>query len=154
MKAIEGGLQYSGGQIAIVAARFNEEVVSGLLNGAMDVFRQNGVPQEAMMLFRVPGAFELPLIAQKLAKTGKYQAILALGAVIKGETAHFDYICQAATEGLSTVALQYNLPVIYGVLTTYTAEQARVRADVNAKNKGAEVGLAVLEMLSLCQQVS
>lgn len=154
MKTIEGNLQYSGGQIAIVAARFNEQVVSGLLAGALGVLEQHGIPKQAITMVRVPGAFELPLMAQRLAKTGQYQAVLALGAVIKGETAHFEYICQAATQGLSQVALQQNLPVIYGVLTTYDSEQARVRADVNAKNKGAEVGLALLEMLSLCQQVT
>ncbi len=153
MKQIEGMLDHLTGRVAIVAARFNEEVVSGLLQGACEVFAQHHFAEDQLTLVRVPGAFELPFMAQRLAKTGDYDAVLALGAVIKGETAHFEYICESATAGLSQVALTHDIPVIYGMLTTYTAEQALVRADVSAKNKGAEVGLALLDMLSLSQQV-
>ena len=153
MNTVEGNLAYSGGRIAIVASLFNDKVVDGLLDGALTVLHYNGVPEDAIDLIRVPGAFELPIAVQRLAEKKQYAGIMAMGAVIKGQTAHFEYICEATTNALMQLGLKYNLPVLYGLLTSYTAEQAVERADVKRKNKGAEVAEALLETLSVLNKV-
>ena len=153
MNTVEGNLAYSGGRIAIVASRFNDKVVDGLLDGALTVLHYNGVPEDAIDLIRVPGAFELPIAVQRLAEKKQYAGIMAMGAVIKGQTAHFEYICEATTNALMQLGLKYNLPVLYGLLTSYTAEQALERGDVKRKNKGAEVAEALLETLSVLNKV-
>lgn len=151
MNIIQSNLAHPGGRIAIVISTFNEEINQGMLAGAQAVFAKNGMPREAVDILYVPGAFELPYACQKAAQSGQYEGVLAIGSVIKGETAHFEYICDAATHGLMRVGLESKIPVIYGLLTTYDRQQALVRADQDGKNKGAEVAEALLAMLNLDQ---
>lgn len=137
------------GRFALVAARFNEPVVSQLIAGAESALTTHGVLAEDIDCFRVPGAFELPLAAQQIARSGGYQAVVALGAVIRGGTPHFEYISSACAHGLTNAALATEIPIIFGVLTTDTSEQAFERADQKRDNKGFEVGMAALEMVAL-----
>lgn len=137
---------------AIIAAKFNAEIVDRLLEGAKTAFKKSGVPDSAVDIVRVPGAFELPLMAKTLASTGRYAAVICLGAVIRGDTDHYDYVCQAATHGILQAGLETGVPVIFGVLTCETEEQAMERAGGAHGNKGADAALAALEMAVLTQR--
>ena len=150
---IEGSLQYSEGQFAIVCARFNGFIVESLLAGAVDTLKRNGVDGESITVVMVPGAFELPVIAQNLAQSGKYSAIIALGAVIRGATPHFDIVANESAKGLSAIALDNSIPVINGILTTDSIEQAIERAGTKAGNKGSEAAAVAIEMTNLIQQL-
>jgi len=154
IKTIEGSLQYSKGRFAIVCARFNGFIVESLLAGAIDTLRRNGVQESDITIVKVPGAFELPVAAQKMAQSDSYDAIIVLGAVIRGATPHFDIVANESAKGLSSVALDHGLPVINGILTTDSIEQAIERAGTKAGNKGAEAASAAMEMVSLFQQMS
>jgi 6,7-dimethyl-8-ribityllumazine synthase len=150
MRVLEGNLVAPEGiEIAIVAARFNEFVVEQLTSGARDALVRHGVPSEALTLVRVPGCWDLPLVARKLAASGKFHAIVALGAVIRGATPHFDYVAAEASAGLARVAADTQVPVAFGVLTTNTIEQAIERAGTKAGNKGADAALVALELVTL-----
>ena len=138
-----------GMKAAIVAARFNEIIVNKLLGGAVDGLVRHGVEEENITAAWVPGAFEIPLAAQKMAATGKYDAILCLGAVIKGSTSHYDYVCAEVSKGIATVSLSSGLPVLFGVLTTDNIEQAIERAGTKAGNKGYDVAVSAIEMVNL-----
>lgn len=140
-------------KFAIVAARFNEEIVESLLNGAIAAFEQQGASAEDVTVVRVPGAFELPLIASKLAGSKRYDAIVALGAVIRGGTPHFEYVCHQAASGLTRAALDNGVPVVFGVLTTDNLVQAQERAGPGADNKGAEAALVAIEMANLMKRL-
>lgn len=154
MKVLEGNIEARDAHIAIVVARFNSFVVESLLDGALDALRRMGQVQEKnITIVRVPGAYELPLTAKKLAKTGDYDAIIALGAVIRGGTPHFDYVAGECSSGLSRVMYESDLPVIFGVLTTDTIEQAIERSGTKAGNKGSEVALAALEMINVLKNI-
>jgi 6,7-dimethyl-8-ribityllumazine synthase len=149
-KSYEGQLQVGAdAQFAIVAARFNHFIVDRLVEGAMDGLTRHGVAAGNVTLAHVPGAFELPLVAQRLAKTGKFSAVITLGTVIRGATPHFDYVCSEAASGCNRVALDTGVPVIFGVLTTETIEQAIERAGTKAGNKGWDAALGAIEMVSL-----
>ena len=150
---IEGSLQYSEGQFAIVCARFNGFIVESLLAGAVDTLKRNGVNEDSITVVMVPGAFELPVIAQNLAQSGKYSAIIALGAVIRGATPHFDIVANESAKGLSAIALDNSIPVINGILTTDSIEQAIERAGTKAGNKGSEAAAVAIEMTNLIQQL-
>ena len=136
-------------RFAIVVSRFNEPVTSKLLEGAVAAFQEHGVPDNNLTVVWVPGAFELPVACQGLARTGRYDAIVALGAVIRGETSHYDHICSAAANGLMRVGLEQALPVTFGVLTTDNADEARARAGGSKGNKGADAAAAALTMCGL-----
>lgn len=153
MERIEGDFSAPRGRIALLAARFNELVVARLIEGARDALLRHGVADEQLTLVRVPGAFELPLTADKLAASGRFDAIVALGCVIRGDTAHFDYVAGGASNGLMQVSLDHGLPVGFGVLTVDTLEQALDRAGAKAGNKGADAALAVIEQLNLVRQL-
>ncbi len=152
-KKIEGDFSTPAGSFAIVAARFNEIVVSGLIAGAVDGLTRHGVADSNIHLVRVPGSFELPLIAQRLAKSGKYAAVLCLGAVIKGDTDHYDYVCSATTSGIANASMSTGVPVIFGVLTCDTMEQAMDRAGGKGGNKGMDSALVAIEMVNLLKAV-
>jgi 6,7-dimethyl-8-ribityllumazine synthase len=152
-KIIDGSLQYKEGRFAIVVARFNGFIVESLLAGAMDTFLRNGVSAEDITVVRVPGAFELPVVVQNLAQSGNYNAIVALGAVIRGATPHFDIVANESAKGLSAIALDHGLPVINGILTTDTIEQTIERAGTKAGNKGAEAASAAIEMVNIFKQL-
>ncbi|MBA3582047.1 MAG: 6,7-dimethyl-8-ribityllumazine synthase [Gammaproteobacteria bacterium] len=137
-------------RFAIVAARFNAHIVDKLLAGAEKALLTHGADSKALTVVRVPGAFELPLAAQKLAATGRYDAVITLGCVIRGDTPHFDYVCNECARGINEVALKYNMPVIFGVLTTDNTMQAEVRAADN-NNKGIDAALTAIEILQLYQ---
>ncbi len=153
MERIEGDFSAPRGRIALLASRFNELVVARLIDGARDALQRHGVAEEQLTLVRVPGAFELPLTADKLAASGRFEAIVALGCVIRGDTAHFDYVAGGAANGLMQVSLDHGLPVGFGVLTVDTLEQALDRAGAKAGNKGADAALAVIEQLNLVRQL-
>lgn len=149
MKTLEGNLIGTSLEIGIVLARFNDFVGDKLLAGALDTLRRHGVRDEAVTLVRVPGAFEIPLAAQEMAKSGGYDAIICLGAVIRGATAHFDYVAGPMASSLASIALQTNVPVLFGVLTVDTIEQAIERAGTKAGNKGADAAAGAIEMANL-----
>lgn len=149
---IEGDFTSGNARYGIAVARFNEFIVENLLTGAVDALTRHGVKRTNIEITRVPGAYELPLIVQQMAKSDKYDAIIALGAVIRGSTPHFDYVAGESAKGLSTVGMQYGLPVVNGILTTDTIEQAIERAGTKAGNKGAEAGLVAIEMVSLLEK--
>ena len=140
-------------KIAIVAGRFNEFITSKLIGGALDVLKRNDVSEENIDIAWVPGAFEIPLIAKKLANTQKYDAIITLGAVIKGSTPHFDYVCAEVSKGVAQISLQSELPVIFGVLTTNNIEEAIERAGTKAGNKGADAAFSAIEMINLIKEI-
>ena len=142
-----------GGRFAVVASRFNQPVVDELIAGAREGFEDNGVAGADVEIWRVPGAFELPLIVDRLARSRSYLAVLALGAVIRGETPHFEYISQTCADGLQRVALAHDVPVIFGVLTTEDGAQAHARAARDQGNKGREAALAALEMALVSRQL-
>ena len=149
MKVLEGNLVAEGLKIGIVAARFNEFIVSKLIGGAEDALKRHGVREEDIELAWVPGAFEIPLIAQKMAHSKKYDAVICLGAVIKGATSHYDYVCAEVSKGIATVSLNSNIPVMFGVLTTDSIEQAIERAGTKAGNKGFDVAVSGIEMCNV-----
>ncbi len=150
---IEGNFTNCDAPYAIVVGRFNSFITESLLKGALDTLKRHGVSDENITVVWVPGAYEIPLATQRLATSQKYAAIIALGAVIRGGTPHFDYVAGECTKGLATVSLQCNLPVAFGVLTVDTIEQAIERAGTKAGNKGMEAALSALEMLSLLRQI-
>ena len=152
MEVIEGKLVAEGLKIGIVVGRFNEFIVSKLLGGALDGLKRHGVDENNIGVAWVPGAFEIPLIAKKMAKNEKYDAIICLGAVIKGSTPHFDYVCAEVSKGIASVSLSSEKPVIFGVLTTDTIEQAIERAGTKAGNKGYEAAVTAIEMANLLKQ--
>lgn len=153
MKVLQGELHGSDAKIAIVAARFNEYIVDSLVKGALNSLQRAGVAAANITLVHVPGAFELPLAASKLAASKQYDGILALGCVIRGATPHFDYVAGECSKGLAQVALESGLPVGFGVLTTDTLEQAIERAGTKAGNKGADCAQTVLEMINLFKKI-
>lgn len=148
----EGKLDASGRKFAIVVSRFNSFICERLVEGAMDALIRHGAAAGDLDLVRVPGAYEIPLAAQRLAGTGRYDAIVCLGAVIRGSTPHFDYVCAEVSKGVAAVSLHSGLPVAFGVLTTDTIEQAIERAGTKAGNKGAEAAVTAIEMVNLLQQ--
>ena len=139
--------------VALVAARFNEFITAKLIGGALDGLKRHGVPEEAIHLAWVPGALEIPLVASKLANSGKYDAVICLGAVIRGSTSHYDYVCAEVSKGIATVSLQSQIPVLFGVLTTDTIEQAIERAGTKAGNKGYDCALSAVEMVNLLREI-
>lgn len=153
MITIEGKYNGEGLKIAIVAARFNEFIVSKLVGGAEDCLKRHNVSDDDITVHWVPGAFEIPLIAQKVAATGKYDAVICLGAVIRGATSHYDYVCAEVSKGIATVSLKADIPVMFGVLTTDTIEQAIERAGTKAGNKGYDCAMGALEMVSLIKNI-
>ena len=153
MRTFEGKFDGKDVRIAIVAGRFNEFITSKLVGGALDVLKRNDISEESIDIAWVPGAFEIPLITKKLANTGKYDAIITLGAVIKGSTPHFDYVCAEVSKGVSQISLQSELPVIFGVLTTNNIEEAIERAGTKAGNKGADAAFSAIEMINLIKEI-
>ena len=153
MKVHEGGLIGTGLRLGIVAARFNETVVKGLVQGAIDAARRSGVADDAIELAWVPGAFEIPVVADALAASGRVDAVICIGAVIRGDTPHFDYVAGSAASGVAKVGLDREIPVLFGVLTTDTAEQAEARSGGKAGNKGADVALAAIETVQVLRAV-
>ena len=149
MKVFEGNFNGKGLKIAIVASRFNEFITKELIGGAEDTLLRHNVNTDDIDLYRVPGAFEIPSVCNKIAKSGKYDAVITLGAVIRGSTPHFDYVAAEVSKGVAAVSMQYNIPVIFGVLTTDTIEQAVERAGTKAGNKGSDAAMAALEMINL-----
>ena len=150
----QGNLVGTDLKIGIVVARFNEFITSKLLSGAVDILERHGVDTDNIDTAWVPGAFELPLVAKKMAENAKYDAVVVLGTVIRGATPHFDYVCNEAAKGIASTALTTGKPVIFGLLTTETIEQAVERAGTKAGNKGAESALAALEMANLLHQLN
>ena len=153
IKTIEGDFSASDGRFALVVGRWNSFVVEHLKDGAIDVLHRHGVNDANITVVYAPGAFEIPLVCKKLAGSGNYDAVIALGAVIRGGTPHFEYVAGECVKGLSAVAGEYGLPVAFGVLTVDTIEQAIERAGTKAGNKGAEAALSALEMVSLLRQL-
>ena len=153
MRILEGNLVTQGLKVGIVVGRFNEFIVSKLLGGALDGLKRHGVEESNIDIAWVPGAFEIPLVAQKMAKTKKYDAIITLGAVIRGATPHFDYVCSEVSKGVATVSLQNEMPVIFGVLTVNSIEEAIERSGTKAGNKGFEAGMGAIEMINLLNSI-
>lgn len=153
VKMLEGKLQAQGMRFACVVGRFNDFISSKLLEGAIDVLKRHGAEEENITVAWVPGAFEIPLMAGKMASSGNYDAVLTLGAVIRGSTPHFDYVAAEVSKGVASVGLESGVPVIFGVLTTDTIEQAIERAGTKAGNKGADSAMAAMEMVDLLRQV-
>ncbi|OPJ62458.1 6,7-dimethyl-8-ribityllumazine synthase [Clostridium oryzae] len=154
MKIFEGKLVSNNIKIGIVAARFNEFIVSKLIDGALDGLRRHDVHDDSIELAWVPGAFEIPLIASKMANSGKYDAVICLGAVIRGATSHYDYVCTEVSKGIAQVSLNSPVPVMFGVLTTENIEQAIERAGSKAGNKGYECALGAIEMVNLIREIN
>ena len=150
---IEGDFATPPGRFGIVAGRFNGFIVDQLTAGAIDALHRHGVADDAIVVIRVPGSFEIPLVAQKLAEAGTYAAVICLGCIIRGDTDHYDHVAGAATSGISQVALNTGLPIIFGVLTCDTLEQAIHRAGAKAGNKGFEAGVTAVEMVNLMQKL-
>ena len=148
-KTIEAQSIGSGSKVGIVVGRFNEFITSKLLGGALDGLKRHGVDENDVDIAWVPGAFELPLIAKKLVNTGKYDAVIGLGTVIRGATSHYDYVCNEAAKGMASVSLETGVPVIFGLLTTENIEQAIERAGTKSGNKGYEAAVSAIEMANL-----
>ncbi|MDD4320198.1 MAG: 6,7-dimethyl-8-ribityllumazine synthase [Acidaminococcaceae bacterium] len=153
MKNLEGKLQAEGLKVAIVVARFNEFITSKLLGGATDMLLRHGASEEDITIAWVPGAFEIPLTAQKLAASKKYDTVICLGAVIRGATSHYDYVCSEVSKGIAYVSLQTGVPVAFGVLTTENIEQAVERAGTKSGNKGADAAVSAIEMVNLLKNI-
>lgn len=153
MRTIEGKMVVDGVKIGIVAARFNEFIVSKLIGGAMDGLLRHNVLEEDITLAWVPGAFEIPLVAKKMAESGKFDAVICLGTVIRGATSHYDYVCSEVSKGIASVSLETNIPVMFGVVTTENIEQAIERAGTKAGNKGYDCALSAIEMINLLKQM-
>jgi len=148
-KTFEGKLDGRGKRVAIVASRFNDLVTSRLIAGALDCLLRHGVAEDDIKIFKVPGSFEISPVCRKLAASGKYDSVIALGAVIRGDTPHFDYIAAQVAKGVAHAAFEAEVPIIFGVLTTDTLEQALERAGAKAGNKGADAAAAAIELMSL-----
>ena len=153
MKKLEGKMISNGIKIGIVAARFNEFITSKLVDGAIDGLVRHDVKEKDIDIAWVPGAFEIPLIASKMAKSEKYDAIICLGAVIRGSTSHYDYVCNEVSKGISAISLKYDLPVMFGVITTENIEQAIERAGTKVGNKGYDCVLGAIEMVNLIKEI-
>ena len=153
MKSFEGKLIAQNIRVGIVAARFNEFITSRLLGGAMDALLRHDVQEEDIHVAWVPGAFEIPLIASKMAKSGTYDAVICLGAVIRGSTSHYDYVCNEVSKGIAAVSLESGVPVLFGVLTTENIEQAIERAGTKAGNKGYDCAVSAIEMVNLIREM-
>ena len=149
MRIIEGMLRGEGKKFAIVVSRFNDFITSKLLDGALDCLHRHGVKDDDLSLIRGPGAFEIPLAAQKLAQSGDYDGVICLGAVIRGATTHYDYVCSEVSKGIAKVSLDTNIPVGFGIVTTENIEQAIERAGTKSGNKGYDTAMSVLEMADL-----
>lgn len=154
MKKIEGKVVAEGIKVGIVAARFNEFIVSKLVSGAVDGLVRHDVNEDDITLAWVPGAFEIPLIAKKMAKSGKYDAVICLGTVIRGQTSHYDYVCNEVSKGIAQVSLESEIPVMFGILTTENIEQAVERAGTKAGNKGYDCALGAIEMVNLMREMN
>ncbi len=150
---IEGNITAKGLRFAVVASRFNEFITSKLLDGALDMLRRHGAAENAVDVVWVPGAFEIPLAAKKLASCGKYDAVICVGAVIRGATSHYDYVCNEVSKGVAQAALATGVPVIFSVVTTENIEQAVERAGTKAGNKGADGAMAAMEMANLLKKI-
>ncbi len=153
MRTLEGKLVAKGMKVGIVASRFNEFITAKLLGGALDGLKRHAVDEEDIYVAWVPGAFEIPLIASKMAKSGRYDAVICLGAVIRGSTTHYDYVCNEVSKGIATVSLATDIPVLFGVLTTENIEQAIERAGTKAGNKGYDCALSAIEMVNLIREI-
>lgn len=153
MKVIEGVFNGEGLKIGIIASRFNEFITSKLVGGAEDCLTRHGVADSDISVAWVPGAFEIPVIAKKMASSGKYDAVICLGAVIRGATSHYDYVCAEVSKGVAAVSLDTGLPVLFGILTTDTIEQAIERAGTKAGNKGTDCAMSALEMVNLMKNI-
>lgn len=153
MKVLEGKLVSDKIKIGIVASRFNEFITSKLIGGALDGLKRHNVNDDDIELAWVPGAFEIPLIASKMAESGKYDAVICLGAVIRGSTSHYDYVCSEVSKGIASVSLKTGVPVMFGVLTTDNIEQAIERAGTKAGNKGYDCALSAIEMVNLIRNL-
>ncbi|SHI02587.1 6,7-dimethyl-8-ribityllumazine synthase [Sporobacter termitidis DSM 10068] len=153
MKVYEGKLVSENIKVGIVAARFNEFIVSKLLSGALDALRRHDVKDDDIEVAWVPGAFEIPLIASKMAHSGKYDAVICLGAVIRGSTSHYELVCSEVSKGIANVALKSDIPVMFGVVTTESIEQAIERAGTKAGNKGFDAALGAVEMVNLIREL-
>lgn len=152
-KEINGDLRVEGKKFGVVLSRFNDLIGGKLLEGALDCLKRHGTREEDITLVRVPGAFEIPLAAAKLAETGRFDAIITLGAVIRGSTPHFDYVAAEASKGIASASMKSGVPIIFGVLTTDTIEQAVERAGTKAGNKGWDAALGAIEMANLFQAI-
>ena len=154
MRTFEGNVVAENNmRIGIVAARFNEFITSKLVAGAQDALRRHNVSEEDVDVAWVPGAFEIPLVASKMAKSGKYDAVICLGAVIRGSTSHYDYVCNEVSKGIATISLESGVPVLFGVLTTENIEQAIERAGTKAGNKGYDCAVSAIEMVNLLREM-
>lgn len=153
MKVFEGNLVSKNIKIGIVATRFNEFITSKLLGGALDCLRRHEVQEDDIEVAWVPGAFEIPLIASKMASCGKYDAVICLGAVIRGSTTHYDYVCSEVSKGIAHVSLNSGIPIMFGVLTTENIEQAIERAGTKAGNKGYDCAAGAIEMVNLIREI-
>jgi len=153
MNKVEGKLVANGAKIGIVAARFNEFIVSKLVSGAEDALLRHDVNADDITVAWVPGAFEIPIVAKKMAASGKYDAVLCLGAVIKGSTSHYDYVCAEVSKGTAMVGLETGVPTLFGILTTDNIEQAIERAGTKAGNKGYDVACSAIEMVNLMKNI-
>ncbi|MBS0288732.1 MAG: 6,7-dimethyl-8-ribityllumazine synthase [Proteobacteria bacterium] len=154
LNEINGEFVTPSGNIAIVASRFNETIVERLIGGAKDVLVRHGVKAQQIDLFRVPGAYEIPLVCQQVAKTNRFTGIIALGVVIRGETAHFDFVAGPCAQGIMQAQLSAQIPIIFGVITTENIEQALARAGGTAGNKGGEAAMALIEMINLLGKIN
>lgn len=153
MNVFEGKVVSENIKIGIVAARFNEFITSNLLGGALDGLKRHNVNENDIDVAWVPGAFEIPLIAKKMANSGKYDAVICLGAVIRGSTSHYDYVCNEVSKGIATVSMNSDIPVMFGVITTENIEQAIERAGTKAGNKGYDCALGAIEMVNLIREM-
>lgn len=153
MNIFEGKLVSNQMKIGIVAARFNEFITSKLLGGAFDALKRHDIPDDCIDVAWVPGAFEIPLIASKMAKSKKYDAIICLGCVIRGSTSHYDYVCNEVSKGIASVSLNSDIPVMFGILTTENIEQAIERAGTKAGNKGYDCAVGAIEMINLIREI-
>jgi len=153
VEIIEGDQSAKGLRFGVIVSRFNDFITSNLLVGTLEGFKESGVDKADLKILKVPGAFEIPQAAKKLCSTGSIDAVVCLGAVIRGETSHFDYICAEASRGIGQVGLEFNIPVLFGVLTTENLEQAIARSGSGASNKGRETALAAVEMATLYKKL-
>lgn len=154
MKVLEGNLVAKKMKAGIVVARFNEFITSKLLSGALDALKRHDVNEDNITIAWVPGAFEIPLIASKMANSGKYDAVICLGAVIRGNTSHYDYVCNEVSKGIAQISMTSQIPVMFGVVTTENIEQAIERAGTKAGNKGFDAAIGAIEMVNLIHEMS
>lgn len=153
MRVLEGKVVAEGTRVGIVASRFNEFITNKLVGGALDGLKRHNVDEAQVDVAWVPGAFEIPLIASKMAKSGKYDAVICVGAVIRGNTSHYDYVCNEVSKGIASVSLDSGIPVLFGILTTENIEQAIERAGTKAGNKGYDCALSAIEMVNLIREI-